>query len=855
MVGLISGLGGLRGFGENILGRNDDGSTDEIDITPIFEEGLDFFGNEFNSLFVNNNGSVTFVAPRSTFTPDVITAVSGNPEITPFFGDVDTRGGEDLPAGGTENPADLTPTLGGNSTGSNLVYYALDEANDRFIATWDDVGFFSDNTSKLNAFQLILTDRGEGNFDIEFRYEDINWTTGDASGGVDGLGGTVARAGWTAGTGNADEFFELPVSGNEAEILALEETLGNTGEAGRWFFNVRSGGVVEAQRPAPPNGAIAVSTGDPHFFTFDGAAYSFQAAGEFLLLDETDGSLQIQARQEPVVNGLSITTAVATIVDDQQIMIDARDEEPVQINGTPTPIEDFSSIEVGNGRIFREDNIFTVVYPGDDGEVNDGDERLLVELQGDRLDLELQIADDRAGGLVGLFGDADGDMSNDLATAEGEILAAPLEFDELYGDFRDSWLIDTVEESLFTYDEGESPASFFQPDFPEAFVTLDDLDPATRAEAEQAAISAGIEPGTANFNNAVLDFGFTGDNSFLESALNVPSIPQENIIAVNDQDLETVTVEDITQNESDTTFEFAVSTVPNLDTTLSFAVTGTGSNPTTPFDFAGGVNPSGLVEIVAGEGIVSLEIVDDAEIENDETFQLVIISEDSNEILATAIGTIADNDQERPTPVFGSLEDNALEAGIDFDGENDLVLVGAGEDEVFASIATGGNRIYGSSDNDEIFVSFEDRAFGGDGDDILDASQGRGENRIYGGAGDDDFFLGSDDRLIGNGGSDRFFVLAGGNNLITGGAGADQFWIANAELPASANDITDFTIGEDVLGIGGIDSIAEFSDLTITQDGDDAIISAGDDDLARLLGIDSNNLGADQFVIQESVEV
>ena len=54
--------------------------------------------------------------------------------------------------------------------------------------TWDDVGFANGNTSLLNAFQVSLIDRGSGDFDIEFRYEDIRWTTGDNSSGANGLG-------------------------------------------------------------------------------------------------------------------------------------------------------------------------------------------------------------------------------------------------------------------------------------------------------------------------------------------------------------------------------------------------------------------------------------------------------------------------------------------------------------------------------------------------------------------------------------------------------------------------------------------------------------------------------------------
>ena len=84
-ISLIAGLGGDAGFGENSLPPNDDNSTSFIDITPIFENGLNFFGTVFNGLYINNNGSVTFNAPRGSYTPEFITEVSNNPEISPFF--------------------------------------------------------------------------------------------------------------------------------------------------------------------------------------------------------------------------------------------------------------------------------------------------------------------------------------------------------------------------------------------------------------------------------------------------------------------------------------------------------------------------------------------------------------------------------------------------------------------------------------------------------------------------------------------------------------------------------------------------------------------------------------------------
>ena len=204
---------------------------------------------------------------------------------------------------------------------------------------------------------------------------------------------------------------------------------------------------------------------------------------------------------------------------------------------------------------------------------------------------------------------------------------------------------------------------------------------------------------------------------------------------------------------------------------------------------------------------------------------------------------------------FGSLGNDTRDSAVDadFDGAADLSFTGAGSDVIDTSSSIfGQNRVYAGSDNDELLASSNDRLFAGAGNDVLDSTDGNGGNRLYGGAGNDDFFLGSDDRAIGGEGSDRFFTPEGGNNLITGGAGDDQFWIANAQLPAAASEITDFTAGEDVLGIGGIDSVAEFADLTITQDGADALISAGDSELARLLGINADDLTAAQFAIVES---
>jgi VCBS repeat-containing protein len=230
---LINGLGGPSGFGTQYLGANDDGSTAAINITAVFgAAGLDFFGHTYTSLYINNNGNITFGSASIAYTPSVINGGINNPIIAPFWADVDTRVGAAI------------PTPGGTSTGSNLVWYNLDSANHVLTVTWDDVGYYSNHTSPANAFQLQLIGLGDGNFDIVFRYENIDWTTGDASGGNGGLNGSVARAGYSAGDSDAQHYYELPQSADQSAMLALDTTTGNSGISGVDLFQVLSGDVT-----------------------------------------------------------------------------------------------------------------------------------------------------------------------------------------------------------------------------------------------------------------------------------------------------------------------------------------------------------------------------------------------------------------------------------------------------------------------------------------------------------------------------------------------------------------------------------------------------------------------------------
>jgi len=224
---LLGGLGGEAGYGPDSLWLNDDESTGEIDIRGAFPMGLRFFGMSFTSLYLNNNGNVTFGGPLGTYTPQAF-PVASQRMIAPWWGDVDTRGGG--------RPA------------RNGVYWSITPG--RFVATWHDVGYFSTHDDLQNDFQLILTaavGAGPQDFDVEFRYNRCQWTTGDASGGVGGFGGTPAQAGFDAG--DLRNYVSLPGS-LTMEVLRLCDT-SNVGMAGVWRFAIRDGDVTCAGYGSP----------------------------------------------------------------------------------------------------------------------------------------------------------------------------------------------------------------------------------------------------------------------------------------------------------------------------------------------------------------------------------------------------------------------------------------------------------------------------------------------------------------------------------------------------------------------------------------------------------------------------
>lgn len=226
-------------FSANTLPRNDDGSTGLVNIGF----NVNFFGNQFTQLFVNNNGNVTFDRALDTYTPFGLQGTNRQ-ILAAFFADVDTR-----------------------NASSGVTQYGTGLLNGHkvFGVNWLDVGYFNTQANKLNTFQLVITDRSDinaGDFDFEFNYDKVRWETGDAtsSGGSNGQGGNSVRVGWSNGNSNS---FELPGSAVNGALLdggaqSLVAGSLNSNVAGRYSFSVRNGSVQPPSTVPEPSSLLLV---------------------------------------------------------------------------------------------------------------------------------------------------------------------------------------------------------------------------------------------------------------------------------------------------------------------------------------------------------------------------------------------------------------------------------------------------------------------------------------------------------------------------------------------------------------------------------------------------------------------
>lgn len=195
MATLISGLGGVAGYGEQSFststytGNLDDGFT-SINLTSVFgPSGMNFAGTTYTSMFLGTNGLATFNSGVTTYSPTTLTSL-GQPVLAPFWTDIDIRNGGEI-------------------------YWDFDTVNGRLIVTWANVAAYSGPGT--NSFQMVLTSTGGGNFSVDYIYGSIGFTNGgsgtavagSASGGtqvlLEGSGNATLLAGYASNDFDTDD--------------------------------------------------------------------------------------------------------------------------------------------------------------------------------------------------------------------------------------------------------------------------------------------------------------------------------------------------------------------------------------------------------------------------------------------------------------------------------------------------------------------------------------------------------------------------------------------------------------------------------------------------------------------------
>jgi hypothetical protein len=145
-----------------------------------------FLGESYDSVWINANGNLSFVDPYKPYTPEPF-CLNGPKLLAPFYADADLN------------------------SGGEIRYY-VDPAGHYLIVSWLKVGRYGcgSDCALTNTFQAILTDgsieqvgplRLPSGTNVVFNYGDMQWTTGNSSGGVDGFGGSAATVGINAGDG------------------------------------------------------------------------------------------------------------------------------------------------------------------------------------------------------------------------------------------------------------------------------------------------------------------------------------------------------------------------------------------------------------------------------------------------------------------------------------------------------------------------------------------------------------------------------------------------------------------------------------------------------------------------------
>ena len=453
------------------------------------------------------SGPTAYIAALGADSPAVAKAWAPSVLNTPGWGDDWTTFGIDVPPG--LQPAELTGLTAGSDSHSEQIA---------------PLAAIVDNESVESVFKNAL---------IEISVRDGYASVHDATGSPDiGFQDQIFCFG-TACTATT-----VSCPGGKGPLKPIELTVP---------FVVAAGGgadaatydVTKIAQPATPNAPCrplppgspqphpGSSEGDPHLETLNGGAYDFQGAGEYTLVRNDSGDVDVQVRATPwsVPGSVASNTAVAIRLGTTKVEVDAGSPVKVLIDGTALPANRLTNENAldklaneklrGGGHLSLNGPYIIASWP-DGSSLN-----VYADKYGENVIFTPPSPGvDTFSGLLAAWvapksgTSAPNPNSETLIGADGHRYVLDpttrLGFAALYGPFANSWRI-TAKASLFTYPKGKSTSSYVVKGFPLTDAALVNVLTAKKARATATCEADGVTDPKL-LDDCVLDVAETGQS-------------------------------------------------------------------------------------------------------------------------------------------------------------------------------------------------------------------------------------------------------------------------------------------------------------------------------------------------------
>ncbi|KAI0241926.1 Nidogen-2 [Lamellibrachia satsuma] len=231
--------------GDSRLVIADDVSSDRVQLV----RAITYFGHRYSSIYVNLNGVLTFKNGLLRYRSDKQLPI-GRQIIAPFYADIDTRLSGNVYYRESQDPS--LRKKAEDEIGEHFPDSAGFRPQSLFIATWDDVGYYSEQYDLTNTFQVVIASDETDSF-VMFLYpsEGITWIEGQGK-NTPRKPDIPAQVGFDGGRRGS---YMLPTSG-EAEVRNLPAG-SNVDVPGMYMFRV--GHVESIELPNEENAALPVA--------------------------------------------------------------------------------------------------------------------------------------------------------------------------------------------------------------------------------------------------------------------------------------------------------------------------------------------------------------------------------------------------------------------------------------------------------------------------------------------------------------------------------------------------------------------------------------------------------------------